>query len=95
MGIPGVFSFNQYIIQVDYNEGIQLFRQDLVNLILEASWSDRKIEAHELIFDLVIPCAERYFRLTIFSNSHLMMGIGKIQPGKLLSTAQLVQKLVD
>lgn len=95
MSLEGVFNINQNIIQINYNQNVPLFSQNLVKISMEASQSVRKTEKHNLIFEVAISFAKRCFLLITFSYSDLMIGNRNIKLGKPLNIGQLFQELAN
>ncbi len=71
-----VFSIDKDVIKVHYYENIKLLYQNLINVALESSLYVGQSKKHYLVLEIVIVGSEGYIPLIVFSDSHLMVGIG-------------------
>ncbi len=87
VGLFGIFSIDQDIVQVHYNEDIQLFNKNLVDVALKAGGYVQQAKGHYLVLELAVSGAEGRFLLVTFSNPHSMVNTSEIQLSKSLGPA--------
>lgn len=75
------------IIQIYYNKDIKFFGKDFTNIALKTRQCFRKIKKPDLVLNIVVSDMENKLLLIIFLNSHLIIGISKIQLKKSLNLA--------
>ena len=77
-----IFSINKDVIQIYDDKDIELFCQDLIDVILEADRSVGSSERYYLVLKMTISGLKSYFPLITFFDSHLVIGTSQIQLGK-------------
>lgn len=83
------------IIQIDDHKNIQLLYQNRVDISLEASWCVEQAKRHHLILKMSISGTKNCLPLVYFMYSYPVVGIGKIELVKSLSSAQSIQRFAD
>lgn len=89
------FDIKQNVVQIYSNKIIQLLGQNLVDLALETNRNIRKFKMYNLIFKLAILGLKSGFFFVIFSNSHLMVGVGQVQLGEMFGLIEQIQKFTQ
>ena len=79
------FSIDENVIEVYYYENVKLFCQDLVDIALERSRYVSQSEKYHLVLKIAMVGLEDRFPFVSFPNPHLMVSIGQIKLGEILS----------
>ena len=75
------------VIKVYYYKNVELLHQDPIDIALERGWCIDQSKRHNLVLKVAIAGLESRLLFISFPNSHLMVGIGQIELGELLSLA--------
>ena len=90
MAFALIFGVDEDIIQIHNDKDIELFRKDLIDVVLECCWSVGQSKKHYLIFKMVVSGLENSFLLISFANSHPVIGTGEVELGKPPCSPQLI-----
>ena len=80
-------SVNKNVIKVYYYDNVKFFCENLVDITLKRGWYVGQSKRYDLVFEVAIASLESRLPFVFFPNLHLMIGIGQIELGKLLSPA--------
>ncbi len=85
-----IFSIDQNVVQIHYNEDIKLFSKNFVDIVLKIGGCIGKVKGYYLVLEVVVSSAKSRLLFVTFLNLHLMIGTSQVQPGKLLGSAQTI-----
>ncbi len=77
-----ILSVDKDIIEVYYDENVELLCQDLVDVALERGRCISQSKRHHLVLKMAIPGLEGHLPFIAFPDPHLMVGIGQIELGE-------------
>ncbi len=80
-----VLSIDEDVIEVHYNENVEFFCQDLIDVTLKRGRCVGQSKRHDLIFEVAIAGPEGRLLLIAFLDLPLMIGIGQIKLGEMSS----------
>ena len=83
MAFALIFGVDKDIIQIHNDENIELFRKDLIDIVLECCQSIGQSERYYLILEVAVSGLESSLPLISFTNFHPMIGTGEVKLGKL------------
>ncbi len=69
-------SVDEDVIEVQYNENVEIICKDLIDVTLKRGWCVGQSKRHDLIFKVTIAGLEGRLLFIAFSDSHLIVGIG-------------------
>ncbi len=78
-------SVDEDVIKVHYDKNVKLLCQDLVNVALECGRCIGQSKRHHLVFKIAIAGPKGRLLFIAFFDPHLMIGIGQIELGEMLS----------
>ena len=76
-------SLVQDIVQIHYDKDVKLFSKDFINVALKTGRGNGEFQKHDLILKVAVPNTKNCLSFIAFSNSHLVVGTGQVQLGKL------------
>ncbi len=79
------FSVDENVIELYYHKNVELFYQDLIDVILKYGRCVGQSKRHDLIFKVIIAGLEGRFPFIAFFDSHLIVGISQIELDKTTS----------
>ncbi len=79
------------IIKVYYYKTIDVLCQNLIDVALERGRRIDQSKRHHLVLKMAIVGFEGYFSFIAFSELHLIVGMGQIKLGKMLSPTYSIQ----
>ncbi len=82
MELSWIFSIDQDVVQVHYNEDNKLFSQNFVDIALKTGGCIGNAEEHYLVLEVAVSGAKGRLPFVTFSNPHSMIGTRQIQLGK-------------
>ncbi len=77
-----ILSIDEDVIEVHYNENVELLCQKIVNVALEYGRCVDQSTRYYLVLEMAITGPEDRLPFVSFPNSHSMVGIGQIELGK-------------
>ena len=93
--LTSIFGINQDVIEVYNNKNIKFFRQDFVNIALEAGGGVKRTKRHNLVLEIVVPYLKNCFPLVTLLDTHLMICVYSVQLSKTLGATQAIKKLAN
>ncbi len=87
MLFPFAFSVDEDVIEIHYYEDVELFGQDLVDIILKRGRCIGQSEKNDLVLEMAVAGPEGRLLFVAFPDSHSMVGIGQIELGEPSSPA--------
>ena len=82
MAFALIFGVDKDIIQIHNDEDIELIRKDLIDVALKYCRSISQSETHYLILEVAVSGPESSLSLISFTNSHPVIGTGKVELDK-------------
>ncbi len=77
---------NKNVIEVHYDKDIKLFRQDVVDVIMESDQCISQSKKHYLVLEVAITSSKTRLFFIVFFDTHLVVGISLIELGELSSS---------
>ena len=81
-----VFGINKDVIKVHYYKNIELPYQDFINIALEHDQCIGQSKKHYLVLKMALAALESHLLFITFPDPHSIVGVGKIELGKILSS---------
>ncbi len=85
------FGIDENVIKVHYHKNVEHLCQDLIDVALEHGRYIGQSKRHHLVLEIAIAGPEDYHPFIVFPDPHLMIGIGQIELGKMLSLTYSIQ----
>ena len=79
------FGIDKNVIKIHYYKNVELFYQDLINIVLERGRCISQSKRHYLVLKMAIAGFEGRFLSISFPNSHLIVSISQIELKETLS----------
>ena len=74
-----ILSVDEDVIQIHNDEDIELLRQNLVDVTLEACWGIKSSKRHHLVFKVIVSGLKSRLPLVTFFDPYLVVGTNQIQ----------------
>ncbi len=86
-----IFGVDEEVIEVYYDENVELLCLDLVDIILKCGQCVGQSKGHHLVLKMAIAGPENRLPFVAFLDPHLMVGIDQIELGEMSSPALSIQ----
>lgn len=93
--LTGIFGLDQDVVLIHYDEDVELLGEGLVDVALKTGGSIGEAKRHDLVLKVTVSGPKGRLPFIAFSNSHPMVGAGQVKLDEALSSAQVVQGLIN
>ncbi len=89
------FGVDEDVIKIQYHENVKFLCHDLINVALKYNQYVGQCKKHDLILKITIAGPEGRLPFVVFSDPHLLVGIGQIEQNEALSPNYSIQWFFD